>query len=162
MKRSSWPGNQSKFLNDVGMAMDYMRLGATVKTVAALVALAAIPLAALSLRRSLLSLADDPRHVASIRARTRFIFQVATLPTIAAILLIIPFRVPREWAEVVAVPVVVTVIGIAWLQAGAWAVTGVKAAGGPLSVRSIAYPLVTLPVLLAIFQFLLRPGLRFQ
>lgn len=147
--------------NDVGMAMDYLRLGASARTVAALVALAAIPLAALSLRRSLLSLADDPYRVASIRARTHFIFQVATLPAVAAILLIIPFRVPREWVEVVAIPVVVSAIGIAWLQAGAWGVSGVKTVGGLLSVRSIAYPLGALLVLLAIFQLLLRPGVRF-
>lgn len=147
--------------NDVGMAMDYLRLGATAKTGAALVALAAIPLAALSLGRSLLSLADDPVRVASIQARTLFIFQIATLPTVAAILLIIPFRVPREWVEVVAVPMVVTTIGIVWLQAGAWNVTGVKVTGGPLSERSIAHTLVTLLALLAIFQLLLRPGVRF-
>ena len=147
--------------NDVGMAMEYFRLGATAKTGAAFMALVAIPLVALLLRRSLLSLADTPGQVASIRARTHFMFQVATLPTVAAILLIIPFRVPREWIEVIAVPVVVITIGIAWLQAGAWGVTGVKVVGGPLAARSIVYSLATLLVLLVIFQLLLRPGVRF-
>lgn len=50
----------------------------------------------------------------------RFVFNIATLPALAAILLIIPFRVPRNWIEVVAVPAVVTLIGIAWIQAGTW------------------------------------------
>lgn len=59
----------------------------------------------------------------------RFVLNIATLPALTAILLIIPFRVPRNWVEVVAVPVVVTLIGIAWIQAGAWAVDGVKASG---------------------------------
>jgi hypothetical protein len=142
------------------MALDYLRIGAPAKSIAALVALAAIPLAALSLRRSLLSLADSQASIASIRARTRFVFQVATLPSLAAILLIIPFRVPREWIEVVAVPVVATAIGMVWIQAGAWSVTGVKPAGRS-GEQSIAYPLAALLVLLILFQLLLRPGVRF-
>jgi hypothetical protein len=146
--------------NDVGMAMDYLHLGAPVKTLAALVALAAVPLVALSLRRPLLSLAEDPAHIASSRGRTQFVFLVGTLPALTAIFLIIPFRVPREWVEVVMVPMVVTVIGVVWLQAGVWGVSGVKASGAP-PVRSIAYPLAALLVLFLVFQLILRPGIRF-
>jgi hypothetical protein len=146
--------------NDIGMAMNYLGLGVPAKIVAAFVALGAIPAAALWLRRPLLSLAEDSGRIASDRARTRFVFQVATLPAITAILLIIPFRIPRNWVEVVAVPVVVTVIGIAWLQAGAWAVKGVKA-GGIFSSKSNAYALSALLILLLVFQFVLRPGIRF-
>jgi hypothetical protein len=146
--------------NDVGMAMDYLGLGAAAKTAAALMALVAIPLAALSLSRLLLSLAESAAFVGSARARTRFVFHVATLPALSAILLIIPFRVPREFIEVVMVPVVVTVIGIAWLQAGAWCISGVKTGGGP-GAGSISYPLGALLALLLVFQLLLRPGVRF-
>jgi hypothetical protein len=146
--------------NDVGMAMDYLGLGATARTVAALLALAAIPAAALWLRRPLLSLAADPAWIASARARTRLMFYVATLPALTAILLIIPFRVPRDVIEVVAVPVVVTMIGIAWLQAGAWCANGVRASGGA-SIGPIAYPLGALVAVLLVFQVLLRPGVHF-
>ncbi len=135
--------------NDVGMAMDYLRLSRTVKTAAALVALAAIPPIALWLTRSLLSLAEDPAPIASARARTRFIFYVAALPALIAIPLILLFRVPREWVEVVMPPVVVTVIGIAWIQAGVWHVRGVRADGGS-GTGSVAYPLGAAP----------RPSLR--
>lgn len=140
--------------------MDFLGLSAPVKTVAALVALAAMPPAALWLRRPLLSLAEDPICIASAQARARFVFYVATLPALTAILLIIPFRVPREWVEVVMLPVVVTVIGIAWIQAGAWRVSPVTPDGGSVS-GSIAYPLGALLVLLLVFQLLLRPGVRF-
>jgi hypothetical protein len=92
--------------------------------------------------------------------RTHFVFHVATLPALMAILLIIPLRVPREWVEVVMVPLVVTVIGVAWLQAGAWKVSGVRVVGGP-GVRSIAYPLGALLILFLVFQLLLRPGIPF-
>ena len=86
--------------------------------------------------------------------------RVATLPALAAVLLIIPFRVPRNWIEVAAVPVVVTVIGIIWIQAGAWAV-GSARANGKLGSKSIGYSLGALLLLLLIFQVLLRPGVQF-
>jgi hypothetical protein len=58
------------------------------------------------------------------------------------------------------VPVVVTAIGIAWLQAGAWRLSGVKAQGGS-GAGSTAYLLSALLLLLLVFQLLLRPGIRF-
>jgi hypothetical protein len=146
--------------NDVGMAMDFLGLGASAKTVAALIALAAIPLMGLWLTRSLLALAEDPTYISCARARTRYVFQVATLPALTGILLIIPFRMPRNWLEVVMVPLVVTIVGIAWLQAGAWRVSEVKACGG-LGARSIAYPVGAVLLLLLVFQLLLRPGVHF-
>lgn len=146
--------------NDVGMAMDYLHLGAPAKVVAALVALIAIAVAALWLRRPLLGLAEIPGDIASIRARTIFMFRVATLPAVAAILLIIPFRVPRQFSEVVMVPVIVTIIGIAWLQAGSWATSAVEASGRS-SEEPSRYAIGGLVILLLIFQFLLRPGIRF-
>jgi hypothetical protein len=146
--------------NDVGMAMDYLHFNATAKTVAALVALAAIPLVALSLRRPVLSLAEESSYVANVAARTRFVFQVATLPALIALLLIVPFRVPREFIEVVAVPLVVTVIGISWLQAGAWRVRDVQP-GRRSGTNSIAFPLAALLALLVVFHLVLKPGIRF-
>jgi hypothetical protein len=146
--------------NDVGMAMDYLRLGGPAKTAAALAALIAIAAAALWLRGPLLSLAENAGDIASGRTRARFIFRVATVPAFAAILLIIPFRVPRNWVEVIAVPVVVTIVGIGWIQAGAWAVQGAQASGN-LGSKSIAYASSALLVLLLIFQCVLRPGIRF-
>ena len=86
--------------------------------------------------------------------------RVGTLPATAAILLIIPFRVPRQFTEVVMVPVIVTVIGIAWRQAGAWATSDVKASGRS-SQEPSRYAIGGLVMLLLIFQFLLRPGIRF-
>jgi hypothetical protein len=146
--------------NDVGMAMDYLRLGVAAKMAAAVVALIAIPVVALSLRGPLLSLAVNAADIAGSRARAAFMFRVATVPALAAIVLVIPFRVPRNWVEVAAVPVVVTVIGIAWMQAGAWAVSQVKASAS-LSSRSIAYAFGALLLLLLVFQLILRPGVRF-
>jgi hypothetical protein len=60
--------------------------------------------------------------------------------------------------EVVILPAVVTVIGIAWIQAGC--AVGVRAGGGS-GAASIAYPLAAVLILLLVFQFLLRPGIPF-
>jgi len=87
-------------------------------------------------------------------------FQVATLPALAAILLIIPFRVPRNWVEVVMVPVVVTLVGITWLQAGAWRASDAQPEGGA-GAAAIAAPLGAAVILLLLFQLLLRPGIHF-
>lgn len=146
--------------NDVGMAMEYFGLSCLAKAVAAVVALVAMVAVGLRLIRPMLCLAADPADIADGRARTSFVFQAATLPALAAIVLIIPFRVPRNLIEVVVVPVVVSLIGTVWMQAGAWRATDAKAAG-IWGEESLARPLCAVAILLLVFQLLLRPGIHF-
>ncbi|MBN8887724.1 MAG: hypothetical protein J0I77_18505 [Rudaea sp.] len=146
--------------SDLGMAMGYFGLGAAVKAVFALVALALIPPIALWLDRQMLELADDPARIATRGARTRFVLQTAVLPAFLAILPIIAFRVPREWIEVVMPPLVVAWIGTVWMLAGAWRIDDAKA-GGRAGEISLARPLIAVLLLLLIFQCVLRPGIRF-
>ena len=145
---------------DVGRAMTYLGLGAAAKTTLALLSLAAIPLCALWLLRPLLQLADSPAQIATARARHRFVFLAATLPGLMAIAPIMAYRVPREWIEVLIVPVVVTIVGLAWIQAGAWRVADAEARGNAAR-WPIAALLVAAVALLAVFQLLLRPGITF-
>jgi hypothetical protein len=145
--------------NDVGMAMAYLRFGPAAKTLAALLALAAIPAVALMLTRPLLRLADGPARLATAHARSRFMFRIGTLPALAGVLLIIPFRVPRELIEVLVPPVVDTVVGIVWMQAWAWRVRGAKAAGF-VPAPSPLHAAAALIALLLLFQLVLRPGIR--
>jgi hypothetical protein len=142
------------------MAMDYFGLGATAKNIAALLALGVIPLFAREFSRHLLGLAYDPAQLASAGARSRFIFQAAGLPALTAIVLILPFRVPREWLEVLFLPIIVAAAGMFWIQAGAWRLSAVKAAGQPVTA-SLVYPLGAAIALLLVFQLLLRPGIPF-
>lgn len=146
--------------NDVGMAMDYLQLSANAKTVAALLALLVMPVLALWLARPLLALAGDQKAISSAGARTRFVFQVATLPVLIGIVLILPFRIPREPIEVVLLPVLVSVTGIAWIQAGAWRIRTVQASGRASDLR-IAVPAGAVVLLLLVFQWVLRPGIAF-
>lgn len=145
--------------SDLGMAMGYFQLGTTTKTAAALVALAAIPLLALMLLQSLLGLAAQAA-VGSAGARTWFVCKIALFPMLVANLLIVLFRVPREWIEVIVVPAVVTLVGLGWLLAGAWRVRDAQPIGDA-AAPSLAWPLGLVIVLLAIFQLLLRPGIAF-
>ena len=55
-------------------------------------------------------------------------------------------------------PVADTVMGIAWMQALAWRVRGVKPAGVPAA--SPLYAAAALLALLLLFQLVLRPGIR--
>ncbi|MEZ0472298.1 hypothetical protein [Luteimonas salinilitoris] len=145
---------------DVGMAMTYFGLGPAAKATVALLALIAMPLFALWLLRPLLELAGDPAQVAGAGARMRFVLLAATLPALLAIVLIVPFRMPREWVEVLLLPVIVTVAGLAWTQAGAWRIHAVR----PLEGRGgwpIGALLAAVIALLAVFQLVLRPGIAF-
>jgi hypothetical protein len=146
--------------NDVGMAMEYLHLSPAVKAGAALVALTAIVVIANQLTRPLLELAPHPGDIDSPRKRTRFIGSVATLPALIGIPLIVLFRVPGTIDQVVIVPVAEAVIGIPWIQAGAWRVT-LEPLGKPSPVQSVRYPLIALILLFLVFQLVLRPGIAF-
>lgn len=146
--------------DDVGMAMDYLALGAAAKATTALGALGFMVAAGLWLTRPLLGLAPNERAIAGAGGRTRFVFLTATLPALIAIPVIIAFRVPREFAEVIVPPIAVTVVGLAWIQGNAWRVADARP-GGFSAARPILPLLGALLVLLLIFQLILRPGIPF-
>jgi hypothetical protein len=147
--------------SDVGLALHYLELGSTTKTILALAALAVMPFVAMWLTRVLLTFADNPAHVASASGRMRFVCLCATVPALLALIPIVGFRVPREFVEVVVVPAVATVTGVVWMQAVAWCSTGVKRADAA-GVVSIVYPAAAVLVLLFVFQVILRPGIAFR
>ncbi|RVT89742.1 hypothetical protein [Sphingomonas crocodyli] len=81
------------------------------------------------------------------------------LPAALSILLIIPFRVPRDPIEVVLIPIVVHLIGTGWVMLGA-SFTPVKAP--PVQGRpALALPFAALLAILLVFQCILRPGIAF-
>jgi hypothetical protein len=146
--------------NDVGMAMDYFSFSPAAKTTAALAALVAIAAIAIRLTPHLLALATAPGQIDGPSKRTRFIFQVATLPALIGILLVVPFRVPGHVIEVLILPIIVALVGIGWIQAGAWRATDVRWSE-LRPVRSIRSALAVLIGMLLIFQIVLRPGIPF-
>jgi len=142
--------------SDVGMAMDYLQISVTAKTVLASLALAAIPCAALALVSPVLALADD---ASTPRARVRHIVWWIALPALLAMVAILPYRVPREWLEVVLLPVLVTVPGVLWMLAGAARATaGEPRVSGCVPLGRL---LIAALALLVFFQCVLRPGVAF-
>ena len=146
--------------NDVGRAMTYFALGDGARIAIAIVATFAVPATALLLSRPLLDLAADRTEIATARARTRFAALMAMVPGLAAVPFILLYRVPRELPEVVMPPVVVTLVGTAWLLANAWRVRDARPAAAP-PTGALLVPALLALVLLAIFQLVLRPGIPF-
>jgi hypothetical protein len=146
--------------NDVGMALNYLHLGHAGKLAAALAAFGAMAATGLWLGPHLLSLASEPGQVRSPGQRAAFIFRTATLPAFGSILLILPFRMPRDLVELVLWPLIVTFAGTSWLQLSAWRMTQVQHCIAQKRA-SILLPLFALIILLLIFQLILRPGVRF-
>jgi hypothetical protein len=130
--------------NDVGMAMNYLRMTPAAKLAAAFAALVAMVPVGYWLAR----------HV--LRFMPRSIFLTALL----AIPLIVAFRVPRELLEVLIPPLLSTFLGLAAVYATAWRIKGVDVIRDPEPV-SIAYPLAAVIALLLVFQLILRPGIEF-
>lgn len=146
--------------NDVGMAMDYLSLSQPAMMVSAVAAILTMAAAGIWLARPVLSLADGRADIDSRGGRSRFVLQVATLPSLAAVPLILPFRVPGSLDQVVFVPVAVTMLGIMWVQASAWRAVRNRTPG-PVGTVSLSVPLLALAAVLTVFQILLRPGVPF-
>ncbi len=146
--------------SDLGMCMAYFGLGVGGKAIAALAALAAIPLAATWLGGLLQARFARPDQLSSARRRKRFMLNAVTLPALLALPAITLFRIPREWIEVLAVPVVVTAAGVVWMQAGAWRATS-RPCHGIAEPPSLGWPVGASLCLLAVFQLVLRPGVHF-
>ncbi len=147
--------------SDVGRAYNYLRLGAAGSTALALIAIAALPLAGLWIGRAFLAFADSEQAVIGWRARTRLLWQVASLPALAAIPLIVPFRVPREPIEVVVLPLIVAVIGAGWVHASAWR-PGERLARPAEGRGSVVKTAAVVLLLLLFFHLVLRPGVHFK
>ena len=146
--------------NDVGRAYAYLHIGGVGRSLLACLALLAVPATGIWIGRYALSFADSAAAVEDWRARTRTIAEILALPALGAIPLIIPFRVPREAVEVVLLPLLVQLMGAGWVLAAAWP-RGTPSVHGLSSSRPVIGAAVLVAGLLAVFQLVLRPGIRF-
>jgi hypothetical protein len=146
--------------NDVGRAMGYLQFSHTTRLVAACAAFIALAIIGIRLAGPLLELAARSEQVATNRSRARFVFDIATVPVLLALPVILLFRIPGSIDQVLLVPLAVSILGLPWLQLGALGRRGINLAG-TRPVRSVLYPAVFLIALLIFFQSVLRPGIRF-
>ncbi|WP_077148556.1 hypothetical protein [Sphingopyxis sp. KK2] len=133
--------------NDVGRMLTYLGAGPAAKGPLFVSAVIAMIAAGIQLAR---------RYPIPGKGRIA-IAQLAAVLAIAVVL-IVPFRVPREPVEVVLIPLVVHLIGLGWLAVG---LNFRRDTPFPSTAPSIAGPLAALAALLALFQLVLRPGISF-
>ncbi|HTT84744.1 MAG TPA: hypothetical protein VMF67_14800 [Rhizomicrobium sp.] len=145
--------------NDVGMAMAYLRLSAGERWAAALIAFVVMAVIGFRLVRQFIRLMAISAETATGTARAGFVFRSAMLPSLVSVLLLIPFREPRNLTEVLLLPLIVMISGMLWVQCGAWFAP--SATQTDRTSPSFSTPLLALLIVLAIFQIVLRPGIRF-
>ncbi len=146
--------------NDVGRALKYLAFGSGTKIAIGVLALVATIAAGVWLMRMILRLVATAAESASGGARLGFIFRTVSLPALVSVLLLIPFREPRNIVEVAILPLIVMLSGVIWIEA--------SAGFGPVSSQparpapSLAIPAGALLLVLAFFQLVLRPGIAFS
>jgi hypothetical protein len=133
--------------NDVGRALAWLGAGPAAKGPLFVSALIAMAAAGILLARRYPVPGEGRAAIAQLAAVMAF-----------AILLIVPFRIPREAIEVVLIPLVVHLIGLGWLAVG---LNFRREAQSRSAAPAIAGPLAALLALLALFQLVLRPGISF-
>ncbi|MDP9421607.1 MAG: hypothetical protein M3Q19_02020 [Pseudomonadota bacterium] len=145
--------------NDMGRAYDYLGIGPVGEAIMALAALAAMPFAGLWLGRRFLATAWEAAPVASARTRFGYLLRMAGLAALAALPIIILYRVPRELIEVLSAPVLVPLFGYGWMQLAAFRSGNIKGQGQPpAGLKPLALAAIAL---LIFFQLVLRPGISF-
>ena len=146
--------------NDVGMAMDYLGLSLPQMWLAAGLGVMAMALGGLALSRPVLEIDSPPEGHATGHRRAWLVFQCATLPALLGVPLILAFRAPGPVMQVAFVPVAATVLGLAWVQAGAWRSAELRPRS-PLSRPRLGALFGAVIVLLLVFQLVLRRGIAF-
>lgn len=132
--------------NDVGRALAYLGLGETAKMAALVLAAIAMAVAGYWLAR---------RFPESAIGAMLF-------SGLVSVILIIPFRVPRNAIEVVLVPLIINLVGTGWLVLGSALAGRNETATDPGPTRwTIVGPALALCATLLFFQLVLRPGIRF-
>lgn len=140
--------------SDTGRAFDYFAMGSGTEMALAGLAVLGVVLAGLFMTRRFLEMPIAPVMPSA------FIFRAAVLPAIAAIPILILFRIPREWSEVIIPTIAVPLVGLSWVQASSWWIKE-SVPKPPAASRSLLLPALLVVALLAIFQLILRPGIRF-
>jgi hypothetical protein len=142
---------------DVGQAYKYQGLGSGGAALIAMAAMAVIPIAGLWLGDRFLATAWEDWQIHSRRARFGYLLRMAGLPALAAIPLLVLFRIPGELIELLVAPVLALLVGYGWLQLAAFRPGPFKAGGTPpVQLGALSLAVVAL---LAIFQLVLRPGI---
>ena len=139
--------------NDVGRALAYLGVGRAGHVAIAVVGVAALAMSGKALAALFPGDASD-RVEASGRS------WIILLSALLSILLIIPFRLPRNPIETALIPLIVNGIGAGWTILG-FALAARNMVGTGPGGPKLTVPALCLIALLLIFQLILRPGIPF-
>ena len=146
--------------NDMGMAFGYLGFSPGVKNVAFVLGLILCLLAGSWLARAGLRLLATTAETLTASSRMGFLLRTVMLPALAAGLLLIPFRFPRNLIELVIFPTALMLFGaFCVVLGGGFSPTAARPARPS---PSLIVPLAALIVVLLIFQLVLRPGIAFS
>jgi hypothetical protein len=145
--------------SDVSDALGYLGAGEVLRYALAIAALGILVYVGLFLTRPLLGFAPSRAHVATPRARSRFILQIGTLSALVGVVLIIPFRIPP--IERIEGPVLVFLFPLLWTLANAWRVNEAESVAKRVNQKVSWILVVALVGLLATFRLWLAPGVPF-
>jgi hypothetical protein len=86
--------------------------------------------------------------------------RTVTLPALVSVLLLIPYREPRNIIEVAVLPLIVVASGLIWIQGSTW--FGPRSENTERGTPDLLWPVVALAIVLAVFQLVLRHGVAFS
>lgn len=135
--------------NDVGRALAYLGFGTVGHILLLVLAVAAMALAGGWLARRV------------PQAGTRNSGYGQLLAGLLSVVLVIPFRLPRNLIEVALIPLIVNLVGLGWLILGMALARGRAGHGPPEEQPAIMGPALALGGTLLLFQLVLRPGIAF-
>lgn len=140
--------------NDVGRALAYLNVGQAGRIALLLVAVAAMAYTALTLARLF------PTEKGGSSLPSGITPSVLVTSALLSVLLVVPFRLPRNLIEAALIPLIVNVIGAGWTILA----MAILPAGSSISKparAAIAGPALGLVAVLLIFQLILRRGISF-
>lgn len=146
--------------NDMGMAYTYLGLSPGVKKIAFALGLILSVLAGLWLSRAAIRLFGTTAETLTAGSRAGFAIRTVMLPALAAGVLLIPYRMPRNSIELFIFPTVLMLFGALWIVIGAG--FNPTAARPARPSPSLTVPLAALIAVLLVFQLVLRPGIQFS
>jgi hypothetical protein len=141
--------------NDLGRALAYLHVSGQGR-----LAILCLAVMAMALAGCALAGAYPAAHAPAGPARDRNLAFEAVTPALLAIILVVPFRLPRSLVEVALVPALVNLIGAGWLVLGAAITPPARNPPGP-ATSTIVWPALALGALLLLFQLVLRRGIAF-
>lgn len=139
--------------NDVGRALSYLEMGDMTKKSLLMLTVLAMALCGFWLARLY-----SGSTTGSAGKYDRSFAYMMIIVTMVSIIVIVPFRVPRNIIEVALIPFFVNFVGLAWLVLGA---AFVNKGGLDQQSPEVRGPAIALVLTLLFFQFVLRPGVTF-